>query len=330
MQYITLGSTGAYVSKLILGTLDFGSNITEQESFAIMDRAVELGINFFDTANSYGTSQDENSRFGLAESIIGKWFAKENSRRDKIILNTKCYMELGDKKYGPNDREGISAYKMRLQLEDSLRRLQTDHVELYTMHKYQQNMNWKEVWDTYEYFFHAGKVFYAGASNFTAYAIARCQEEARRRNLLGLVSEQNRYNLCCREIETEMTEALRQEHISLLAWSPLYGGRLSAKVFNPPKTGRRIRHALSPELAAKLRKYADLCHSYGFTEEDAALSWLIHNPNVDCVLIGGNSVKEVEDCVRCLDLVLPEELLKKLEALFPGYPLAQNWYMGAY
>lgn len=327
MKYVKLGNSGLIVSKLALGTLDFGSHISIDESFRIMNRALELGINFWDTANSYGITNDNTSQFGLSESIIGEFFQKYPEKRKQVILNTKCFMKLNDRTYGPNDIEGISAYKMRRQLEDSLQRLKTDHVEIYTIHQYTEEMNWIEMWETYEFLMEAGKVYYAGASNFSAYAIAKAQQQAEKRNMMGFIFMQGRYNLSCRSLELEVIPTLKGEKMSLLAWSPLYGGRLSNKVFNPPSQGRKIRNPPKGMLADKLHKYAKLCHSYGLKEQDVALSWVMHNNYVDCVLTGANSVKELEDCVRCMELKLPQDLKEKLQRLFPEHERAVYYYM---
>lgn len=323
MKYSRLGSTGTYISKIALGTLDFGIHISEEESFKIMDKALDLGINLFDTANVYGQTI---GKFGLSESIIGKWLDKNKDKRKGLILNTKCSMKLDDARYGCNDNNGISAYKMRNQFNDSLERLKTDYVDILTIHFYDEDYNWKEIWDEYERLFVQDKVIYAGASNFSSYAIAKCQQEAEKRNLLGLVSEQNRYNICCRQVEIEMTSALKKEEISLLTWNPLFGGRLTSKVFNQPTNGRQFNNALTESLKNKLKEYFESCEQYGLLGSDVALSWLLHNDNVSSILLGVQNVEELEEATKCLDLMIPHELQQKIEDIFPGYSSAPYFY----
>ncbi len=323
MKYSRLGSTGTYISKIALGTLDFGIHISEEESFKIMDKALDLGINMFDTANVYGQTI---GKFGLSESIIGKWFEKNKNKRAGIILNTKCSMKLDDKKYGFNDNDGISAYKIRNQFNDSLERLKTDYSDILTIHFYAEDYNWKEIWDEYERLFNQDKVIYAGASNFSSYAIAKCQQEAEKRNLLGLVSEQNRYNLCCRQVEIEMTSTLKKERISLLTWNPLFGGRLTSKAFNQPKVGRRFNNPLPDKLMIKLEEFFNACEKFDLLGSDVALSWLLHNENVSSILLGVQNAEELEEATKCLDLEIPFELKQKIEDIFPGYSSAPHFY----
>jgi len=193
MEYTSLGRTGLKVSRLCLGTMNFGPVSTEQESFEIMDDALDLGINFFDTADVYGWKRGE----GITETIIGRWLAQGDGRRDHIVLATKVYGEMGD---GPNDRR-LSAYHIRTACEQSLRRMQTDHIDLYQMHHVDRDTPQDEIWQAMEVLIQQGKVLYVGSSNFAGWHIAQAIETARARNLLGLVSEQSKYSLMTRQIE---------------------------------------------------------------------------------------------------------------------------------
>jgi aryl-alcohol dehydrogenase-like predicted oxidoreductase len=168
--------------------MNFGPQASEAESFAIMDRALELGINFFDTANSYGGQKGE----GVTEQIIGRWFAQGGGRREKVVLATKVYSVMGD---WPNQSR-LSALNIRQACENSLRRLQTDHIDLYQMHHIDRLTPWEEIWQAMEVLVEQGKIVYVGSSNFAGWNIAQANETARNRHFLGLVSEQSLCDIC--------------------------------------------------------------------------------------------------------------------------------------
>src|SRR5512147_1313699 len=199
MEYIHLGRTGLKVSRLCLGTMNFGPQTSEPDSFAIMDRALATGVNFFDTADVYGWKLGE----GITEQIIGRWLAQGGGRRDQIVLATKAYNKMGE---GPNER-GLSAYHIRRACEESLRRLQTDHIDLYQMHHIERSTPWEEIWQAMEQLVREGKVIYIGSSNFAGWNLAQAQAEARARHFMGLVSEQSIYNLSNRTVELELIPA---------------------------------------------------------------------------------------------------------------------------
>ena len=224
MQYTKLGRSGLMVSRLCLGTMNFGAITSEKESFQIMNRALELGINFFDTANVYGGKRGE----GITEKIIGKWLEENKERRDKIILATKVYGEMGD---GVNEKY-LSAYHIKKACEDSLKRLKTDHIDLYQMHHIHRDTPWDEIWQAMEQLIREGKIIYVGSSNFAGWDIATASEEARRRKLLGLISEQSKYNLFNRKIEREMIPACNYYGVGIIPWSPLEGGLLGGVIKN--------------------------------------------------------------------------------------------------
>ena len=223
MKYTYLGRSGLKVSRLCLGTMNFGVDTDEQESFRIMDAALDAGINFFDTANIYGWGENA----GRTEEIIGRWFAQGGGRRKKTILATKFYGDMSHKDDGPNSEGGLSAYKLRRHLEGSLRRLQTDHIELYQMHHVDRNVSWSELWGGFETAVLQGKIGYVGASNFAGSDIAGAQGEAKARGFLGLVAEQHKYNLLCRLPELEVLPAAQGLGIGVIPWSPLDGGLLA-------------------------------------------------------------------------------------------------------
>ena len=312
MEYRNLGRSGLKVSRFCLGTMNFGWHTSEQDSFALMDKALEMGINFIDTANVYGWKLGE----GLTEQIIGRWLAQGNGRREKIVLATKVYNKMGE---GPNDLN-LSAYHIRKACEDSLRRLQTDHIDLYQMHHVDRSTPWEEIWQAMEQLVREGKILYVGSSNFAGWHIARAQGEAQKRHFMGLVSEQSLYNLATRAIELEVIPACREFGLGLIPWSPLEGGLLSGAL-DKAKEGRRSEERtgkLIEKHHGKLEKYEPLCRELGEKPGDVALAWLLHNPVVTSPIIGPRNIDQLAGAARALDLKLPEEILKKLDEIWPG------------
>src|SRR5512146_540679 len=229
MQYVHLGRAGVKVSRLCLGTMNFGPETSETESFAIMDRALELGINFFDTANVYGWKVGE----GWTEQILGRWFAQGGGRRDNVVLATKVFGRMGER---PNQSR-LSALHIKRACEESLRRLRTDCIDLYQMHHVDRETPWDEIWEAMETLRTQGKILYAGSSNFAGWHIAAAQESASRRNFFGLTSEQSFYNLAVRAIELEVLPAARHYGLGVIPWSPLHGGLLGGVLRKEAESG---------------------------------------------------------------------------------------------
>lgn len=330
MKYTYLGRTGLKVSRLCLGTMNFGSRTSEEEAFKIMDRALEAGINFFDTANVYGNS--DTGHCGWTEEIIGKWFALGGGRREKVVLATKVYNDMNSKLDGPNSAPGLSAYKIRRQLDESLKRLQTNHVELYQMHHIDRHASWEELMGTFESIVNQGKVYYIGSCNFGARHLAYAQAAADKRNFFGLVSEQHKYNLMCRLPELEVIPAIKDLGFGMMVWSPLESGLLADNILNPTSNvGKRAEKSkkLIPEQRKKLQAYADLCKELGEIESNVALAWLLHNPAVTCPIIGPRTVEQLENALHALEIELSEDTLLKLDEIFPGpggeAPEAYSW-----
>ncbi|MDF1515962.1 MAG: aldo/keto reductase [Anaerolineae bacterium] len=312
MLYTNLGRTGLRVSRLCLGTMNFGSRTSEVESFEIMDRALELGINFFDTANVYGGKRGE----GLTEQIIGRWLAQGDGRREKIVLATKVYNGMGD---GPNDR-GLSAYHIRKACEDSLKRLQTDHIDLYQMHHVERSTPWEEIWQAMEQLVREGKVLYIGSSNFAGMHIAQAQCAAQQRNFMGLVSEQSLYNLNARMVELEVVPACREYGLGLIPYSPL-GGGLLAGALNGASSGRRASERMQKRIEAhkfQLEEFEALCSALGQEPANVALAWLLNNPVVTAPIIGPRTLAQLEASVAALEIKLSTELMERLDAIWPG------------
>jgi aryl-alcohol dehydrogenase-like predicted oxidoreductase len=388
MDYTHLGRTGLQVSRLCLGTMNFGPFTSEADAFTIMDKALDIGINFFDTANVYGRVKGE----GITEHIIGRWLAQGGGRREKIVLATKVYGGVGD---GPNESK-LSAYHIRRACDESLRRLNTDHIDLYQMHHIYRPAPWEEIWQAMETLVQQGKVIYVGSSNFAGWHIAQAQAEAKARHFVGLVSEQSLYNLTARTIELEVVPACRAHGLGLIPWSPLAGGLLggspdkSAQPSRPAaqdavlelklrlqnkviakldptveivrtSEGRKrlddlLKAALKEEdiilsraeqerlldqildavlaergrragsqaqarlakLQPQLEAFTALCQEMGEQPANVALAWLLHNPVVTAPIIGPRTVGQLEESLHAAELKLSDDVLKKLEEIFPG------------
>ncbi|OGO16596.1 MAG: oxidoreductase [Chloroflexi bacterium RBG_13_68_17] len=311
MEHLRLGRTGLMVSRLCLGTMNFGPETTEADGFAIMDRALELGFNFFDTANVYGWKRGE----GITEKIVGRWLA-QGGRRERIVLATKVYGTMGD---GPNDRR-LSAYHIRAACEASLKRMQTDHIDLYQMHHIDRETPWEEIWQAMEQLVREGKVLYVGSSNFAGWHIAQAQCGAGRRNFLGLVSEQSLYNLMDRMVELEVIPACQGYGLGLIPWSPLAGGLLGGGV-TTAKGGRRAserQKAKFEQHRTQLEQYEQLCQELGEKPADVALAWLLHNPIVTAPIIGPRTLEQLQGSLRALEIQLDESTRKRLDEIWPG------------
>ncbi|GHF08836.1 oxidoreductase [Streptomyces spiralis] len=318
MQYAHLGRSGLKVSRLALGTMNFGDVTDEAESFKIMDAALEAGINLFDTADVYGGPQspDMEQGYGLSEEIIGRWLAQGGGRREQIVLATKLYQPMG---LGPNDKY-LSAYKIRKAAEDSLRRLKTDHIDLYQMHHIDRSTPWEEIWQAMEQLVREGKVIYTGSSNFAGWQIATAQNAATNRHFMGLVSEQSLYNLTARTIELEVIPALRHYGIALLPWSPLGGGLLGG-VLKKTEGGRRTAPHMQQTIErhrSQLEAYEALCDEIGEQPADVALAWLLHNPVLTATIVGPRTTDQLARNLHAPEVTLSEDMLRRLDEIWPG------------
>lgn len=324
MQYTYLGKSGLKVSRLCLGTMNFGTQTDEQESFKIMDAALDAGINFFDTANVYGGKDNH----GLTEEIIGRWFKQGGGRREKVVLATKVYGTMDDELDGPNGDRGLSGYKIRRHFEGSLKRLQTDHVELYQMHHVDRNVSWDELWGAFESLVQQGRVDYIGSSNFAGWHIATAQAAAKERHFQGLVSEQHLYNLLQRTPELEVLPSAEHHGLGVIPWSPLSSGLLGRNAL--AGTGKRSKNAEAVEKhRTQLEQFAALCKELGEEQDVVALAWLLSNKAVTAPIIGPRTLGQLEDSLRVVEVVLTEEVLTKLDEIFPGpgkpAPEAYSW-----
>jgi aryl-alcohol dehydrogenase-like predicted oxidoreductase len=317
MEYMHLGRSGLQVSRLALGTMNFGMEASEADSFAILDEALESGINFVDTADVYGGPQSPDLAvgYGVSEEIIGRWLA-QGGRREQIVLATKVYQPMG---LGPNDRK-LSAYHIRKACEDSLRRLQTDHIDLYQMHHIDRWTPWEEIWQAMEQLVREGKVIYVGSSNFAGWDIATAQSTAASRHFMGLVSEQSLYNLNARTIELEVIPAARHYGLGVIPWSPLHGGLLGGAL-RKASEGRRAAEDKQQEIErqrSQLEAYEALCEQIGEQPADVALAWLLHNPVVTATIIGPRTVEQTTGSMQAVNISLSDETLKRLDEIWPG------------
>jgi len=312
MEYARLGRTGLSVSRLCLGTMNFGPKTTEADSFAIMDKSHEVGINFFDTANVYGWKKGE----GITEQIIGNWFAQGGGRREKTVLATKAYGGMGD---WPNQR-GLSALHIRQAAEASLKRLKTDYIDLYQFHHIDRTTPWEELWQACEVLVQQGKVLYFGSSNFAGWHIVQAQEAAKNRHFMGLVSEQSKYSLLERTIELEVIPACEGYGLGVIPWSPLEGGILGG-IFNTSEGSRRREDGAKQTIKKHeraLRKWEALCAKLGEQPADVALAWVLANKVVTAPIIGPRTIEQLTGSLRSLEIKLSADSLKKIDAIFPG------------
>jgi len=323
VEYRHLGRLGLRVSPFCLGTMNFGPETSQSDSHAIMDRALELGINFFDTANVYG----RNKGVGATETIVGNWFAKGDGRREKVVLATKVYGEMGT---WPNESR-LSAFHIRHACEESLRRLQTDHIDLYQMHHIDRDAPWDEVWQAFETLVQQGKVLYVGSSNFAAWHIAKANEIAKTRHFVGLVSEQCIYNLAARMVELEVLPTCEDYGMGVIPWSPLWRGLLGG-VLDGLEGGRRSQSMVQGELEKRtpqVEAYEKFCAEIGEPPAAVALAWLLANPVVTAPIVGPRTMEQLDADMRALELKLDKATMKRLDQIWPGpggpAPEAFSW-----
>jgi aryl-alcohol dehydrogenase-like predicted oxidoreductase len=321
MEYTHLGRTGLRVSRVVLGTMNFGPQTSEEDSHAIMDAAHTQGVNFFDTANVYG--QDKGR--GATEEIVGRFFAQGGGRREKTVLATKLYGDMTDY---PNDGK-LSALNIRRALDASLTRLQTDYIDLYQFHHIDRDTPWEEIWQAIEVAVQQGKILYTGSSNFAGWHIAQAQEAAKARHFTGLVSEQSIYNLIVRDVEREVLPAAQAYGLGVIPWSPLQGGLL-AGVLDKEAEGSRRRDGRAAESLEKLRpqieKYEAFAAELGHSPAELALAWLLHQPAVTAPITGPRTMNQLDTAIASVDISLDADALGRLDEIFPGHKTAPEDY----
>jgi aryl-alcohol dehydrogenase-like predicted oxidoreductase len=313
MEYTHLGRSGVAVSRLCLGTMNFGAITSEADAQPIMDAAHEHGINFLDTSNTYGQPRAE----GVTESVIGRWLAAGSGRRDRTVLATKLYGGKGD---WPNDRF-LSALNIRRACEDSLRRLGTDHIDLYQIHRWDDATPVEETMRALDDLVRAGKVRYLGASSMYAWQFAKAQYTARAGGWTEFVSMQNLYNLAYREEEREMIPLCRDLGAGVLPYSPLARGLLTGS--RTRDGGRSTARGRNDPLAEEhyteddfmvVDALAGVARARGVPPAQVALAWLLGRPGVTAPIVGVTRPGHLEDAVAALDLVLDDAEVELLEA----------------
>jgi aryl-alcohol dehydrogenase-like predicted oxidoreductase len=310
--YGQVGRSGVRISRIALGTLNFGPETSVADSRCIMDRALDMGINLFDTANVYGWQAGK----GVTETIIGDWLAQGGGRRDKIVLASKVYMQTGA---GPNDG-GLSAQHIRKACDDSLRRLQTDHIDIYQMHHIDRATPWDEIWQAFATLQRQGKIIHVGSSNFAGWHLTQAQEAARARAMTGIISEQSLYNLCYRQVETDVLPACRQYGIGLLVWGTLNRGFLANPARDKargPRAAERLQREFE-RFGTRLAQYVRVCEQLGARPADVATAWALQQPGVAAVIAGPRTLDQLEDSVRCLDVTLDAAALQAVNDVWPG------------
>jgi aryl-alcohol dehydrogenase-like predicted oxidoreductase len=333
MEYTHLGRSGLTVSRLCLGTMNFGSLTPAAEAHAIMDHAHELGMNFFDTANTYGRVQsppgqvakNPESHAGWTEEILGDWFAQGGGRRERTVLATKLYGDMGP---WPNEGK-LSALNIRRACDASLRRLQTDYIDLYQMHHVDRDTPWDEIWQAMDVLVTQGKILYVGSSNFAGWHIARACETARARDFTGLVSEQSLYNLMTRDIELEVLPAARGYGVGVIPWSPLDGGLLGGVLAAEREGRRRLAGRAKEQVEAhreQIEAYEELCGKLGEEPATVALAWLLHQDGVTGPIIGPRTLGQLDGAQRALTVTLDAGTRARLDEIFPGYKPAPEHY----
>ncbi len=334
MQYTKLGRSTMAVSKICLGTMHFGPKASEEESHRILDKAVAMGINFVDTANVYGADAGR----GRSEEIIGGWFARRPGIRDEVVLATKVYHAMGDLGTA-NDAPGFSAHKVRKHLADSLRRLQTDRIDVYQVHHIDERVSAEELWGTFERVVTQGDVLYAGSSNHSGWGLAKRQMEAWQRGFVGFVSEQTQYNLLSRVPEMEVLPAAKAFGIGVIVYMPLAGGLLTGKTqsIDGSRT-RQVEEEYGISLGAdnsQFSAFSTLCQEIGEPEHVVATAWVLHHPAVDSAIVGVRTVDQLDGLDRAAELSLDDAVMQRLNEIFdinkgrrirPGSsPEAHSW-----
>ncbi|MFC7218771.1 aldo/keto reductase [Streptomyces polyrhachis] len=322
MKYTQLGRSGLKVSRLVLGTMNFGPKTDEPTSHTILDAALASGLNFVDTANVYGWGDDK----GRTEEIIGNWFAKDPANRDRTVLATKVYGNMagdGEKPWPNHDR--LSALNIRRAVDASLKRLKTDYIDLYQFHHVDRRTPWDEIWQAMDILIQQGKILYVGSSNHAGWHIAQANEAAARRGMLGLVSEQCLYNLAERRAEMEVIPAAEAYGAGVIAWSPLHGGLLGGAIKRAEKgdasraaDGRSADALANSAIREQVQRYEDLCDKHGLEPGEVALAWFLTRPGVTGPIVGPRTTGQLESALRAVELELTEEFLTELDAIFPG------------
>ncbi|MCV2489642.1 aldo/keto reductase [Geodermatophilus sp. YIM 151500] len=322
MEYTHLGRSGLSVSRLCLGTMNFGWKTEEADAHAILDRALEEGVNFLDTANVYGFDAGK----GRTEEVLGSWFAQGGQRREKCVLATKVYGSMSD---WPNDTF-LSARNLVRACDASLRRMRTDWIDLYQFHHVDLRTPWDEIWQACQTLVAQGKVLYVGSSNHAGWQLAAANEAAAKRSFTGLVSEQSHYNLLTRHVELEVLPAAQHYGIGIIPWSPLAQGLLAGVLEESggDRRGSERNRELVERHRPALQAYEAFCREIGRAPADVGVAWLLHQPAVTAPIVGPRTMSQLEGSLRALEVRLDDDQLTRLDQIFPGYrpaPMEYAW-----
>lgn len=323
MDYVNLGSTGLKVSRICLGTMSYGSKqwrpwvLEEEEGRPFIRRALELGINFFDTADMYSN--------GASEEILGRALRDFGVSRERVVIATKVFFPTGD---DPNQR-GLSRKHILHAIDGSLRRLGVDYVDLYQIHRFDSATPVEETLEALDDVVRQGKALYLGASSMYAWQFARMLYKADELGLARFVSMQNHYNLVYREEEREMIPLCRHEGVAVLPWSPLARGFLAGNR-RPEDYGETLR-AKTDDYAHKLyyrpsdfkvvERVGEIARRRGVSNAQVALAWLLAQPGVTAPIIGATRMEHLEDAIAALSLKLDESELRSLAEPYEPHPV---------
>ena len=322
MQYVRLGNAGLKVSRICLGTMTYGTSkwrewvLDEEPSRAFIKQALELGINFFDTADVYS--------LGVSEQVVGRAF-RDFAKRDQVVIATKVHGAMGQ---GPNDR-GLSRKHIMDSIDASLSRLGTDYVDLYQIHRWDKETPIEETLDALNDVVRAGKARYIGASSMFAWQFAKALFTSDMRGWARFVSMQNHYNLVYREEEREMNPLCRDQGVALIPWSPLARGFLAGNRTHE-KAGATTR-SQTDDFAHRLyyndsdfqivERVTQLAKQRGVTNMQIALAWMLNKPEITSPIIGASKPHHLPEAVAALDIQLSAEEMKLLEELYQPHPV---------
>ncbi len=321
MDYRTLGRTGVQVSPLCLGCMNFGDDADEEASFAIIDQAMEAGVNFLDTADVYSR--------GISETIVGRALARDG-KRDRVFLATKGYNKMDDA--DPN-AWGSHRFHLVKACEDSLRRLGTDHIDLYQIHRPKSSIPIDETLRALDDLVHAGKVRYIGTSTFAAWQLVESLWASKELHLNRFVCEQPPYNLLDRRIERELLPFCRTYGVGVIPWAPIAGGLLSGKYRlgqTRPVGARYEKGAFNSrdndDALAALEKYLPFCEGRGVAPAQMALAWCLAQPGVTSPIVGPRTAEQMGDYIKALEITVTDEDAQALDAIFPPGTHVSNYY----
>jgi aryl-alcohol dehydrogenase (NADP+) len=319
MQYVNLGASGTRVSRICLGTMNFGSRrwrswmLEDAEARPLIKRALDLGINYFDTADFYSS--------GASEELLGRALGDIGPDRDRLVVSTKVFYPVGD---DPN-RRGLSRKHIMHAIDDSLRRLKMDYVDLYQIHRFDPETPMEETLEALADVIKAGKALHIGASSMFAWQFARYLATSERHGLARFVTMQSHYNLVYREEEREMIPLCHAEGVGVLPWSPLARGFLTGK--DHAKTQRAKDDPLAREFYYRdddftvVERLGEIAARRGLPNATVALAWLLHKPAVTAPLVGVETVEQLDQAVKALDVALSAEEIAALEQPYRPHPV---------